>query len=113
MKTMVKNIDADDFLEFYSAQEKIITSTLLIITIDIAMITGHLENYYNSYNHDSHDDHDQRARVSDSGAYMCQPSVGGPAGAMVHVIRGGSILIDLIPVLILIVMIVMRHQFVY
>ena len=31
---------------------------------------------------------DQRARVSDSGAYLCQPSVGGPAGAMVHVIRG-------------------------
>ena len=30
----------------------------------------------------------QRARVSDSGAYLCQPSVGGPAGAMVHVIRG-------------------------
>ena len=33
-------------------------------------------------------DPDQRARVSDSGAYLCQPSVGGPAGAMVHVIRG-------------------------
>jgi len=32
----------------------------------------------------------QRARVSDSGAYMCQPSVGGPAGAMVHVIRGAD-----------------------
>jgi len=32
----------------------------------------------------------QRARVSDSGAYLCQPSVGGPAGAMVHVIRGAD-----------------------
>ena len=70
-------------------------------------------------NHDSHDyhenqdDHDQRARVSDSGAYMCQPSVGGPAGAMVHVIRGGSMKIDIIPILIMIVMIVMGHQFVH
>ena len=67
----------------------------------------------NQDDHDSHSDHDQRARVSDSGAYMCQPSVGGPAGAMVHVIRGGSMRIDLIPVLILIVMIVMRHQIVH
>ena len=63
--------------------------------------------------HDNQDDHDQRARVSDSGAYMCQPSVGGPAGAMVHVIRGGSMMIDIIPILIMIVMIVMRHQFVH
>ena len=70
-------------------------------------------NHDSHDDHDNQDDHDQRARVSDSGAYMCQPSVGGPAGAMVHVIRGGSMMIDLIPVLILIVMIVMRHQFVY
>ena len=68
---------------------------------------------HDSHDHDNQDDHDQRARVSDSGAYMCQPSVGGPAGAMVHVIRGGSIRIDVIPILIMIVMIVMRHQFVH
>ena len=70
-------------------------------------------NHDSHVDHDNQDDHDQRARVSDSGAYMCQPSVGGPAGAMVHVIRGGSMKTDIIPVLILIAMIVMRHQFVY
>jgi len=32
----------------------------------------------------------QQARVSDSGSYLCQPSVGGPAGAIVHVIRGAD-----------------------
>lgn len=32
----------------------------------------------------------QRARVEDSGYYICQPSVGGPAGAEVHVIRGAD-----------------------
>ena len=75
----------------------------------IIKILNHVSHDY----HDNQDDHDQRARVSDSGAYMCQPSVGGPAGAMVHVIRGGSMKIDIIPILIMIVMIVMRHQFVH
>ena len=70
-------------------------------------------NHDSHADHDNQDDHDQRARVSDSGAYMCQPSVGGPAGAMVHVIRGGSMMIDIIPILIMIVMIVMGHQFVH
>jgi len=32
----------------------------------------------------------QQARVADSGSYLCQPSVGGPAGAVVHVIRGAD-----------------------
>ena len=75
----------------------------------IIKILNHVSHDY----HDNQDDHDQRARVSDSGAYMCQPSVGGPAGAMVHVIRGGSMKIDIIPILIMIVKIVMRHQFVH
>ena len=75
----------------------------------IIKILNHVSHDY----HDNQDDHDQRARVSDSGAYMCQPSVGGPAGAMVHVIRGGSMKIDIIPILIMIVKIEMRHQFVH
>ena len=70
-------------------------------------------NHDSHADHDKQDDHDQRARVSDSGAYMCQPSVGGPAGAMVHVIRGGAMIFNMIiPIWIMIVMIVMRHQFV-
>ena len=30
----------------------------------------------------------QSARLSDSGEYMCQPSVGQPAATVLHVIRG-------------------------
>jgi hypothetical protein len=30
----------------------------------------------------------QSARLSDSGEYMCQPSVGQPASTVLHVIRG-------------------------
>ena len=67
-------------------------------------------NHDSHADHDKQDDHDQRARVSDSGAYMCQPSVGGPAGAMVHVIRGGSMRIGVILILIMIVMIVMEES---